>query len=216
MTDHVATVPFPGFYCSIYSAELDHNEEREAERISEDRGISEREAADILLDITDHAAAYLEVAKDYVEVFNNYLTKHMGWNLGVTFESLQSPREYNFTTDRIFVNVSVETIQRLMDGANRPTLAGVIRERFTSRDGFISFYTTDLAEWLAKPIAEWDHNELGTLIFATVEEHLPEDWEFKVFSKLVDKETFFTAINSAVDWAKLDERLAELEEESET
>ena len=38
-----------------------------------------------------------------------------------------------------------------------------IKERFSSRDGFMSFYSSDLGDW-PKELKDWDHNQLSTLL----------------------------------------------------
>ena len=38
----------------------------------------------------------------------------------------------------------------------------MVRKRFTSRSGFISFYESDFSLW-SKNLEEWDCNETGTL-----------------------------------------------------
>ena len=43
-----------------------------------------------------------------------------------------------------------------------------IKERFASYNGFISFYSNDINEWLVKPFPEWDLNELSSLFCAYV------------------------------------------------
>ena len=80
---------------------------------------------------------------------------------------MTSPREYNFTTDRIFANVSLDDIKKLF--AARLSQWGIeslqesIDNEFKSRSGFSSFYDDFCTEWQDKPIENWDCNELSIL-----------------------------------------------------
>jgi hypothetical protein len=93
-------------------------------------------------------------------------------SVGIAFGEMESPREYNFTTDRVFGRVRLSTMRDLFNrsAADRhETLSRVIRERFTSRSGFVSFYSNDVRDWVKKPLRDWDHNEYGTLLWAALE-----------------------------------------------
>ncbi len=65
---------------------------------------------------------------------------------------------------------------KISSALNSETLVKLIRERFTSRDGFCSFYSNDIDEWKEKEVTEWDEIELGTLLDAwLMENNLYED-----------------------------------------
>jgi hypothetical protein len=224
MTDRtIIRLPFAGFYGSFYSSEVDNVEEREAENLAErqdEDGIAAElrltadEYAQILSDVTDYSSAYLDIARAYVPAFAQYLADELSINLTLEFESMKSPREYNFETDRIFAHVNAAQLQNLLDTVKQDTLAAVIRERFTSRSGFISFYSNDIAEWLEKPLADWDHNELETLLLAAMRDAgVSDDWDMSVYYDMAESELFYTVHSNAVDWDKLESRVSELREE---
>lgn len=166
---------FHGFYESIHSGKID---DVEASIIQDGDGDPIDSIGDLVWENLNHKAVYEGYAKLYCK---NFATLH---KIPLRFESLNSPREYNFTTDRIFAHISPATAQRIHDRVPPMTLATEIKARFTSRDGFSSFYSNDLQdpEWQA-PLGEWDHNMLGTLISAYLrqensEESLHEqEWE---------------------------------------
>jgi hypothetical protein len=116
---------------------------------------------------------------------------------------MTSPRFYNFETDRVFANISEHAARKLFAYSrkldNHATLAKVIRARFTSRDGFHSFYSNSLAEWLEKPLDEWDHNELGTLLIVACES-MGDDWEQDIEGSIIERE--YEYLNEAIDWEK--------------
>lgn len=91
----------------------------------------------------------------------------------ITLESISSPREYNFSTDRLFVEFGPETLERLKPLRESEEFAQVLEDSFTSRSGFIPFYSSDPddEQW-RRPVEDWDHNELGCLLSAHVEREL--------------------------------------------
>mgnify|MGYP001809913033 CR=1 FL=1 len=142
---------------------------------------------------TDYRPGFVSVARQYVGAFDYHLGEALNLNraarrwrftddgmkresyrrpsAGLKFESLDSPREYNFSTDRIFAYIPRATIRAAFARSkadDHKTLAAVIVARHSSRSGFASFYESDLADWLATPLAEWDHNHLQTLIIAVL------------------------------------------------
>lgn len=70
----------------------------------------------------------------------------------VTFESLVSPREYNFTTDSIYCVYEIDTRafgqffrQHVKD--NYQAWESFLADKFTTRSGFISFYSPSPFDW---------------------------------------------------------------------
>ena len=150
-------IPFQGFYDSIHSMHLEDT----YNRYFEDDSGEEIEG----LDVPCHdwnAKLLTEYAKLYVTSF----TAEIG--LEFTFEELTSPREYNFGTDRIFCKISEDSIIRMLKDTDQETLERVIKDRFTSYDGFVSFYSNELADWPNRVI-DWDANQLDTLLAAYIE-----------------------------------------------
>lgn len=128
-------------------------------------------------------------------------------SIGATFDEMVSPREYNFGTDRVFAHIPVTAIRRmfrLSRAEKHATLAEIIARRFTSRDGFSSFYPSDLASWLSRPVTDWDHNELGTLLDAvlTIADFDPYSDEIsdRLCEETLGDEGAYEAWSDAVDW----------------
>lgn len=182
----VATLPFfPGFYESMLSGAIDNWEEREADYMVEKQCSQEyhpetyqpehlrltaREFGDLLYKFADYRHAYLKIAQWWVKAFDYWFHQEVGTPEGsFIWESMQSPREYNFTTDRVFATIPMSVVQSLFDKSaanDHESLSKVIKASFTSYDGFMSFYSNDIEDWLEKPLAEWDYNEVGTLVGA--------------------------------------------------
>lgn len=159
----LTTIPFSGFYYSLHASVLDSA----LESIFSDNDGSAR----------DYILYAAQDATDWRHVHQNYAVEYAAafaaeFNLPLHFESMKSPREYNFTTDVIYCTISADDSAWLYATCDKSLLAKIARETFTSRDGFISFYDPDFTEW--GDILEWDHNRLGVLIRAHVFEQNPD------------------------------------------
>ena len=138
----LATIPFSGFYESVHMDAL----EREGEEFPG----------------ADWRKVFFSYAKAYA---TEYL--HAACIVG-EFESLESPREYNFSTDRIFVDIPADEVRRMLATVDMETLAQVAKDRHTTRPGFISFYSPQVGDWGS--VETWDCNQLETLIIAFVDD----------------------------------------------
>jgi hypothetical protein len=119
--------------------------------------------------------AYLKVSwkkahEGYAKVYTLAMSELTG--LDFKFESITFPREYNFESETLYANVAEKAVQRLFATTNTPGLSTLARERFTSRDGFLSFYSPDLTNWPQDPTT-WDHNQLGCLLQAYLDQEHP-------------------------------------------
>jgi hypothetical protein len=223
MTDtRIINIPFSGFYESLWSSEIDHHEEQEAEHFAErqaEEGIPEplrldgSDFAELLFECADYRKIHEAIAKTYAEAFNNVISEAIGVELGMTFESMTSPRYYNFETDRIFCHIpeaSVAALFELSKLDGHKALAKVLEGRHTSYDGFHSFYDNDVAAWLEKPLEDWDHNELCSLLLAAMlRAGIAEDWQESVFYAVVECDGIFHEYDAGMDWAAFDEKVAE-------
>lgn len=139
---------FSGFYNSIHDSAFDN----ETDWIMEEYG---KEYDDF-----NFKCDYLAYAKSYVSA----ISSEIGMELELC--DLVSPREYNFSTDVITVWMRPKDLKKISSALDSPTLKDIIKKRFTSRDGFMSFYSNDINEWKEKPVKDWDCVELGTLLDA--------------------------------------------------
>ena len=117
---------------------------------------------------------------------------------GISFDgTFQSPREYNFSTDTLDFTVTIDnalltaTLKRL---ESDPKFSAYLEERFSSRDGFISFTPNnyfDLSEQIASEGGEFVQS-LGALIsylvgddgLRDIEEMAYEHWSCNGFCGL--------------------------------
>lgn len=200
--------------------------------------LDEGKLAELLMPASNYAAMHEAVAKEYVATFDHILGEAMGLSVptegerycyqtsemvphvydrptaGLEFESMSSPREYNFATDRVFAYIPMSTIELLFTRSrvdHHEPLRTLIRDSFTSRSGFSSHYDNDFDEWLAKPLDEWDHNELGTLLVAALHLYCPdaENVEMDCLMAMAEASDFSDAWSNAVDFAKFESARAE-------
>lgn len=211
-------LPFSGFYNSIWSLDSEH--ESEAYNLTESNpGLSESDASDILYRCTTgngYRAAMESVAKDYARGFSHEFADRAGFPLPLEFEELVSPREYNFTTDRIFARVPVDAFRDIAaaviaDGR----LSAVALERFRARSGFIPFSEYkggDITQWPADP-AEWDHNMAGCVIAAALPDESDLDFyetlEGEIYERLSCNGDLCEAFSLTIDWPAVENAIAE-------
>lgn len=205
-------VPCPGFYETQLSAELDHAEEMWVEGQAEETGVDQAAIADAVYWATDYSACYLTLARKWVEYLAAILKEKHEIELPLEFVTMESPREYNFTTDRVFATLPLANLEAMRAEVPAETLAKHIRERHSSRSGFISFYADRLDDPLwQKPVADWDHNQLQTLFEAWLL-HRQVDWralEDEIIANMSEHSEFDKAMDDGFDQAKYDARLAE-------
>lgn len=208
-------LPFEGFYNSIYSDAVDqaearwveyecdpHDKEREAGQ-PEALRLNETELHDLLFRHTDYSACYHLIARWYVEGFSRVAGEALDLDLGLAFESMDSPREYNFSTDRVYAHVPLKVVRALFKASkaeDHATLKRAIAESFTSRSGFISHYSNDIEDWVSKPLTDWDHNELCTLIEASLERVGWRDEDLELYYATFGDEGDWRAWEEGVNW----------------
>jgi len=154
----ITTLPFAGFYGSQHDAELDYAMEA---MFSNDQGDPNPGLTDRVSSACRWSGVHRAYAKEFAEAFCEEVGIH-----AARFESMDSPKFYNFETDRLFVELPLEEVQRMMRETSTNSLDQVAGERHTSRSGFISFYSPDWSTW--GDVTGWDHNQLQTLVEAYV------------------------------------------------
>lgn len=232
-------IPFDGFYESKWSGLMDNavemfvyneNERQESHYYKDDGYIADErlrvDSGEFAWEFLNYADAYQEIAFDYAESFGMKLdewSKEIDLNApacGIKFKLMTSPRFYNFETDRIFTEISEDFVNwmfKVSEAGVHANLRKVIKERFTSRDGFISGYDNTLDEWLEKPLTDWDHNEIETLMLAVFYDYFTDDrrdWDWEIYEVFAehDYEYFDKHFNYEKWEAKVNELRAEIEE----
>lgn len=198
-TNIARVLDFPGFYENVLSEALDDAENMEVENIAENHPELELQAIhDAMYKHSDYSKGFNAIAEASVDWLNRVLE---GTGIELAYDSMESPREYNFTTDALFV--AINDPARLYADTNTASLNAVIKERFTSGPGFHSFYSNDPDAWRAKPLDEWDHNELGALLTAYLRQRAEEEGLDQHDMLEWMQEAFYSAVSDQVDWSAL-------------
>ena len=162
-----STIPFCGFYCSFIDADIDYQIGQQIEWDTDIYDLNEDEQQ-ILWDnylSVNRSYFYNQIAEDYTNFYIDALNERLeGFTLNATYKCFESPREYNFETDRIFIEIeenhAVDFIKHIVKNYKKE-LENRIEDRFRSRSGFISFYKNSIDLW-TKDFKEWDCNMIGT------------------------------------------------------
>ena len=162
-----STIPFDGFYNSFIDADIDHQIGQQIEWDSDIYDLNEDEQQvleDSYLSV-NRSYFYNQIAEDYTNFYIDALNERLkGFKLKATYKFFTSPKEYNFSTDRIFIEIeenhAIDFIKYIIKNYKKE-LEEKIKDRFTSRSGFISSYKNSLNLW-TKDYSEWDHNQIGT------------------------------------------------------
>lgn len=155
---------FPGFYGSTFEYD---NEEDDINSYNEEHG------TDLNFDdfTWDYKEYHVRVAKAFVNKLELELRDYLP--VKFEFEELISPKYYNFSNDSINVTVEVNLDDLLALIKERgEEAAEYFKAKYTSRSGFISHHSNDLADWLDKEyILEKPNHRIGALLscLATIE-----------------------------------------------
>jgi len=200
-------VPFSGFYCSIWSDNMDHCDESTVSYLTEEHPDLPEDVRldELLLKHTDYHNAMLKISELYVNELRDYLIREHKLFLFLMFKDMSSPKEYNFQTDRIFADIPDDDVLRLFNYVNKDALTEVCKKQFTSRSGFISFYDADWTTW--GDVLTWDHNQLWTLLETIVSGKEFEEWLGEDLWNDVD-----AAVDASRDWNAILHELKMIEE----
>lgn len=144
---------FLGFYGTIFESIIEDQEER----ILEDENLTSDEVD------FDYAQMRTAIAKECVGIFEDAFNRDMGTNLKVTFDYIYSPRYYNFENDSINVSIQFSSgdFERIKNTliVNALEVAKELKERYSTRPGFVSLTSTDFGDWMEDLQKEYDNEE---------------------------------------------------------
>ena len=168
-----STIPFDGFYNSFISADIEHQIGQQIEWNTDvyDLNVNEEKILWESYLSVNRSYFYNQIAKDYTNFYIddlnaklNYAYPDHRFTLNAKFSFLTSPREYNFETDRIFIDIekdhAIDFIKYIIKHYKKE-LEEKIKQRFTSRSGYWSYYKNTLDSW-TQDYSEWDCNMIGT------------------------------------------------------
>lgn len=163
-------IPFEGFYNSFIGSMIDD--------LMVDQDTGKELGMSMSLDAV--ARLYAQAYSNLLSVGDSY-SQGIGFDANLTFISLYSPREYNFSTDRILCDIPESIVKTIYNSVKFATLDKVIKDRHSSRSGFVSLYSNSISDWIAKGVLNWDENQLETLLIAyMVDAGFSEDWQLNL------------------------------------
>lgn len=203
---------FSGFYQSHWEQLLSDAEElyttMHAETEREQGGLSRDDLAGIFSETSSASRLCSSLAQSFCEHFDKEISERLDFRLGLKFSKLESPSEYNFTTDRILATMplrSAKKLFRLSMQERHERLDEEVRDWFTPYPGFAPHYSGYIGDWIAKPIAEWDVNELCVLLDAFVDTDIDEE-----LYHVIAEHDACSVFEDSVDWKRFEEKAAAL------
>ncbi len=207
---------FSGFYNSIFDPgenfdeyEYGH-EEGWREHNPEFAAYGWEDIKEALHLYTDYRPGYLAAAQAITAAFMEWFNHETDLALikSCQFETLNSPREYNFSTDSIDVALEIDhDVLRDYLAAHEAEWDGYLSEKYTSRSGFISSYPNDVEGWKEETenLTNLDDHYLGSILeFIARSEISDPEMSFYYAADSLSEE-FMNAVE--IDTAKALERL---------
>lgn len=166
MKTSIIVKSFPGFYETIFDESYLESDQRDQ--------LYEIYPGFKHLDGWELPESYQsEVAKEFAEVYISELNDKLGLKMELTSESVESPREYNFTTDQVICYIEVgdwdEFIKKVSSLMSLPEyrteLAKIIKENHSDRPGFWSFMSNDIEDWFGAIVDPDNTNYLECVLW---------------------------------------------------
>lgn len=113
-----------------------------------------------------------DVAETYTIYMDTLYKKVFGDGVSLSFNKVESPSDYTYLNDVIVATLTVDKPEefyakvRSLMRENSDTIAPMIRENHTSRDGYFSRLSQDINEWLKEGVLEANHHYLQYLEYA--------------------------------------------------
>lgn len=138
---------FNGFYETLFTPDGEESEIEDINGARELRDLPEIDYSDCEWDYEEYNE---RVSQKCTEVIERELIDLFPSITNIEYQELVSPKYYNFKTDSINIEIEIkdlnEIIAYLQD--NEEEFAEYIKDKYTSRDGFISSYSNDSIDWL--------------------------------------------------------------------
>lgn len=157
-----STLPFQGFYESCHDAAMDDV------LLSMFEDEKEFNAA---FNKINWSQVHVSYAKEYAEQFFHT------FKLKGEFQQLWSPREYNFDTDKIVVEIHTDEVVRIHNNVliyGESAWRKMCEEELKPRSGFMPFYSQNPDDWGSTE--GWSEPQVALLLRAFVEITTSEEW----------------------------------------
>ncbi len=118
----------------------------------------------------DYQALKEEYARNYLIAIETHFKQEFDIDIDFKYISVGSPKEYNFTTDWIDYEISLEDLKKVRDVVE--DINSYVIANFTSGPGFSSFYSNNIGDWYVEKgnISNFDTIQVNTFIAALLEQ----------------------------------------------
>ena len=192
MTTTIEVKCFPGFYETIFDERYIEEGERE---MLQDRYPDFEHLEDWEIDSSIYRNT---VAKEFARRYIEELNKKLQLDIRLTGESIKSPREYNFTTDKIICNIEVddyeEFIEKIIDLMSESKyyvkLIEIIEKEHSDAPGFYSFMSNDIDDWFGYLVDPDNTNYLECVLWylycLKIEESIDGDSDLSMANQIYE------------------------------
>lgn len=196
---------FPGFYSTWYEFNIPeeevvdllfwHKSGPEQQLLGE---LVKRHYSDTVDE--DYSEYYNDVAKAVCRYLSWKLEDILGIKMKVELQRIVSPEYYNFKNDSLDIQIDVDEdlliskVREIID-KNLDEFKKYISDNYTSYDGFMSFYSNDVNDWLK---SGYDAHEIGSLlefVLRISEDDVSEDMYYSV-SEEINKSNYLSVSNA--------------------
>ena len=171
---------FNGFYNTLFEDILDNATEFAIDNHNETNG-TELNYDNFNFDFN---TIKNEICKYAVSKIEDKLNE-IGINCTIKYETLISPREYNFSNDSINIEINFKKFSQVIDilEQNYDSFSKYIKDNYTSCSGFISNHSSYASDWMEdlREDAENEAHKVGAVldfILQEIEDYKPENLYF--------------------------------------
>lgn len=156
---------FPGFYETSYSfndSDLENTLFNEPYKIQKE--IKEFIKENIF-DNINYEQYQQDISKKFTDIwFSVFQENFPNIVKSYKYEKLVSPKEYNFSTDSIDIEIELD-LEKLVAEFKKDykSASQYIHDKYTSCSGFISYYENDIEDWLQTLEQDQDH-KIGAML----------------------------------------------------
>jgi hypothetical protein len=141
------------------------------------------------------------VSKSVVKLIETKLIE-LGLVSSIRYEEIRSPKYYNFENDSINIEVGMSSYNinnlNMIIIENYDIISSEVKKRYSSRDGFMSSHSNDLAEWIEETL-EFTENlshKLGAILGIILEVVYEYDAD-ELFNEYCDE---MISLSDYFDW----------------
>lgn len=157
---------------------------------------------------------YDDVANLFATEYTDLIKQNIYPNIKLVSSYIVSPREYNYSTDKIFAKIEIDNfdefakriISLASDPEYRTKLGKIIKKNHSSRPGFMSFMSNDIEDWFGLLIDPNNDNYVWCIVGYLIDLMNPD---------LDLNEMMYEYVASETDWHTLIPTTTEAKEEWE-